>query len=91
MICRLLLLLALVDVLAGSVPGAAQSPPCGMSPQDWCPAPAGDRCGRHRNVADCRADAPCYGMHPRRAGLCLELPDRGLHQHAAGAAQVGHT
>ena len=35
---------------------------CGLKPDDWCPAPAGDPCGRHHNVATCRADSSCYGM-----------------------------
>jgi hypothetical protein len=36
-----------------------------MSPGDWCPAPAGDPCGAHRNVASCRADERCVGMRYR--------------------------
>lgn len=35
---------------------------CGLLPNDWCLAPAGDPCGRHLNVAACRADLACYGM-----------------------------
>jgi hypothetical protein len=46
----------------GNVMSFAQSSPCGTGPSDWCPAPAGDRCGRHRNVAECKADLACYGM-----------------------------
>jgi len=45
---------------AGS--GAAQSRACGMNRANWCSAPAGDPCGRHRHVAACRADLACYGM-----------------------------
>jgi hypothetical protein len=36
-----------------------------MSPGDWCPAPAGDPCGAHRDVASCRADERCVGMRYR--------------------------
>jgi hypothetical protein len=54
--------LALACLVALSQPAAAQSLPCGENPRDWCPAPAGDPCGRHRNAAACRADPACYGM-----------------------------
>jgi hypothetical protein len=36
--------------------------PCGVSSHDWCPAPKGDPCGRHRDEASCRADRRCVGM-----------------------------
>jgi hypothetical protein len=35
---------------------------CGTSPSDWCPAPPGDPCGAHPDVASCKADARCGGM-----------------------------
>ena len=35
---------------------------CGMNINDWCPAPPGDPCGRHRDTAACMADPACYGM-----------------------------
>ena len=44
---------------------ATPNPFCGMSPSDWCPAPAGDPCGAHRDVASCRADERCVGMRYR--------------------------
>ncbi|MFO1518704.1 MAG: hypothetical protein U1F57_03420 [bacterium] len=36
--------------------------PCGISPTDWCPSPAGDSCGAHKNEKECRADPKCKGM-----------------------------
>ena len=46
-----------------SVAGAgAEQFGCGFGIKDWCLAPPGDACGRHRNVAACRADPACYGM-----------------------------
>src|SRR5215470_4351339 len=53
--------LAVLMAAVAPAPAAAQSRPCGLSPGDWCAAPAGDPCGRHRNVAACRADPACYG------------------------------
>jgi len=38
---------------------------CGMSTDDWCPAPSGDACGRHKDVAACKADPKCKGMRYR--------------------------
>lgn len=52
-------LAAAVTTAAGA---ASAQPPCGLSPSDWCPGPAGDRCARHRNVAECRADPACVGL-----------------------------
>jgi hypothetical protein len=40
----------------------AQLPECGMGTRDWCPAQPGDACGRHRDVASCKADPACFGM-----------------------------
>src|SRR5262249_44081732 len=64
------LLLASLPSLAG-----AQSNPCGFSPNDWCPAPADDPCGRHRTVAACRADALCYGMPYRGESVVACIRD----------------
>src|SRR6478752_2202151 len=36
--------------------------PCGMSPQDWCPAPPRDLCGMHHDAASCHADRRCTAM-----------------------------
>jgi hypothetical protein len=52
--------IALGVTCAGTAPRAADT--CGMSTQDWCPAPAGDPCGRHHNAASCRADSACTAM-----------------------------
>lgn len=40
----------------------SNDPGCGTRPDDWCASPAGDPCGKHKNVAACRADAKCKGM-----------------------------
>jgi hypothetical protein len=86
---RWLLPLMLAGLGAASIPAVAQSPPCGLSPKDWCPAPVGDPCGRHRNAADCRADAACYGMPYRGESVeaCL-LDARGF---ASNCPTVGCT
>ncbi len=55
--------------LCASLPAAAQSGSCGMKYNDWCPAPAGDACGRHRNVDACKADASCRGVKFRGASV----------------------
>jgi hypothetical protein len=49
---------------ASSTASGAPSPTasCGASIDDWCPAPAGDPCGAHRDVASCKADSRCGGM-----------------------------
>ena len=86
---RRLLPLVLAGFVAAGIPAVAQSPPWGMSPNDWCPAPAGDQCGRHRNADDCRADAQCYGMPYRGESVeaCL-LDQRGF---ASNCPTVGCT
>ncbi len=60
----------------------AQSPPrekppatCGLDPSDWCPSPAGDRCGEHHDEDACRADARCEGMPYRGESLVACKPD----------------
>ncbi|MDQ0468976.1 hypothetical protein [Labrys wisconsinensis] len=42
---------------------------CGLRPDDWCPAPAGDACGRHADVESCRRDQACTGMAYRGESL----------------------
>lgn len=42
------------------MPGSG--PDCGTHPSDWCASPAGDPCGVHKNVAECRSDKACRGM-----------------------------
>jgi hypothetical protein len=43
--------------------------PCGLSPNDWCPAPAGDACGIHETEVECRADSKCTGMPYRSESM----------------------
>ena len=71
---------------AGSPPAqgspAAQPPPpavCGTGANDWCHAPAGDACGRHRDVASCRADPVCYGVPYRgESVVACDIDARGF-------------
>ena len=56
------LLIAALILFAASGNIQAQIPLCGMGLRDWCPAPAGDPCGAHRNTAQCKADPLCFGM-----------------------------
>jgi len=82
-----LLSLAFAGLMAGIVPAAAQPPPCGMNPKDWCPAPAGDPCGRHRSA--CRADPACYAMPYRgESAIACILDERGF---ASNCPAVGCT
>jgi len=73
-------LLGLAVLLAASAPAAAQQrQPCGINPNDWCPAPAGDPCGRHRNVAACRADPACFGRrYEGESVVACQLDSRGF-------------
>jgi hypothetical protein len=72
-------LLIVVGFLALSAPAGAADRACGTAPGDWCPAPAGDPCGRHRNAAACRADPACYGMAYRGESMEACLPgERGF-------------
>jgi hypothetical protein len=72
-------LLIVVGFLALSSPASAAEPACGTAPGDWCPAPAGDPCGRHRNAAACRADPACYAMPYRGESMEACLPgERGF-------------
>ena len=68
---------------------AAQGRLCGMGVTDWCPAPAGDLCGRHRDTASCKADQKCFGMPYRGESVvaCL-LDSRGF---ASNCPTVGCT
>lgn len=80
------LLIALTGVAA-----AADAPPanCGRSPSDWCPAPAGDPCGAHKDAASCEADTACFGM-PYRGELMIACisDERGF---ASNCPTVGCT
>jgi hypothetical protein len=72
-------LLGLAVVLAAATPAAAQRRPCGISPNDWCPAPPGDPCGRHRTVAACRADPACFGIrYEGESVVACQLDSRGF-------------
>jgi hypothetical protein len=81
--------LAVLMVAAVPAPAAAQSRPCGINPSDWCSAPAGDPCGRHRTVAACRADPACYGMpYQGESVVACQLDARGF---ASNCPTVGCT
>src|SRR5262245_47770489 len=84
-----LLMLTLASLLTATVPAGAQSPSCGTRTTDWCPAPEGDPCGRHRDAAACRADTACYGMRYRGESViaCI-LDERGF---ASNCPTVGCT
>jgi hypothetical protein len=56
--------------------GAAQDRECGTLPGDWCPAPAGDPCGRHKNASECRGDFDCNGVPFRGPTKIACLTDR---------------
>jgi hypothetical protein len=49
---------------------------CGMSPRDWCPAPPGDPCGKHRDADACRADPHCTAMPYRGESVVACIYDR---------------
>jgi hypothetical protein len=84
-----LLALAALTTAAAPAPAAEQRRPCGMNSSDWCPAPPGDACGRHRNVAACRADPACYGMRYEGESLVACIIDqRGF---ASNCPTVGCT
>ena len=56
-------------------PAGVVTPSCGRNPSDWCPSPAGDPCGVHKNEASCRADAQCQGMPYRGESVVACIPD----------------
>jgi hypothetical protein len=72
-------LTAAAVILTNIAGAAAEQLQCGFGINDWCPAPPGDPCGRHRNVAACRADPACYGMPYRGESVvpCI-LDQRGF-------------
>jgi hypothetical protein len=71
--------LLIVAILAIPCAAAAQTRPCGGSLTDWCPAPTGDPCVRHRDTQSCQADPQCYGLPYRGESLvaCI-LDPRGF-------------
>ena len=57
----------------------APSTNCGGSPSDWCPAPAGDPCGAHKDAASCKADTACYGMqYSGESMVACQFDERGF-------------
>jgi hypothetical protein len=82
-------LLAVLLTVAGAAGVAAEPRRCGLNTGDWCAAPPGDPCGRHRNTAACRADPACYGMPYRGESVvpCL----RGARGFASNCPTVGCT
>jgi hypothetical protein len=90
MIRHLWLAVAPVILFAASA-FAADVPPanCGMSPSDWCPAPAGDPCGVHQDAASCKADSACLGMPYRGESMvACQFDGRGF---ASNCPTVGCT
>jgi hypothetical protein len=76
-------------LVATAAPAPAQQLFCGLGTGDWCPAPAGDPCGRHRNTAACRADPTCFGMRYRGESVVpCKLDARGF---ASNCPTVGCT
>jgi hypothetical protein len=71
-----LVISALVVLLGCASTSASPKNPCGMSPRDWCPSPAGDPCGKHKDVAACKADKRCRGM-PYRGESVVACTDDG--------------
>jgi hypothetical protein len=83
----------LIAILLLSLVAAADEPDplCGLSPRDWCPAPEGDPCGRHRDEAACRADAACYAMPYRGESVVpCDWDERGFASNcpAVGCSSV---
>src|SRR5438067_3851568 len=65
----------LVLLAANTAAGQPSNLPCGFSPKDWCPSPAGDPCGRHRSQQECRADPACEGMRYRGESVVACMQD----------------
>jgi hypothetical protein len=79
----------LVLISLTTIAPASAGVPCGFGPGDWCPAPAGDLCGRHRTAAECKADKACYGMEYRgESVVACRFDDRGF---ASNCPTVGCT
>ena len=64
--------------LALAAAGAAfgQERECGLDLNDWCPAPVGDPCGRHKNAAECRGDFNCRALTYRGPTKVACIADR---------------
>ena len=80
---------ALASSLASPVAVDAKRPDheCGMAPNDWCPSPPGDPCGKHKDVASCKADRRCKGM-PYRGESAVACADDG-HGFSTNCPTVG--
>src|SRR5436190_3920276 len=63
------------------------NPNCGMSPSDWCPAPEGDSCGKHKDTDTCKADPACEGIPYR--GESVEACIRDERGFASNCPTVG--
>lgn len=90
---RLTVVVVLMSSLSAFVAVADEAPqsapPCGFSPTDWCPSPAGDPCGIHLDEAACQADAACVAMPYRGESVIACIPDsRGF---ASNCPAVGCT
>jgi hypothetical protein len=66
---------AILSLTIGAGAAADGGELCGLGPSDWCPAPAGDPCGRHLDEAACRADPVCFGMPYRGESVVACLWD----------------
>ena len=82
-------LACLASLLTGTLSACAKAPDpnCGLRPGDWCPAPLGDPCGRHKNVEDCKADPKCGGMGYR--GESVEACHSDARGFATNCPTVG--
>jgi hypothetical protein len=86
---RFPILLAALLLTVSSAAAADAGGSCGFRPDDWCPSPPGDPCGRHLNEADCKADPACYAMPYRGESVVACIVDeRGF---ATNCPAVGCT
>ncbi|HMF42811.1 MAG TPA: hypothetical protein VKQ32_19200 [Polyangia bacterium] len=74
---------------------AAPSPvpaDCGTRPGDWCPAPAGDPCGAHKDLTSCRADPRCGGRpYSGESVVACKFDGRGFGENCptVGCVSLG--
>jgi hypothetical protein len=73
---RLTAIVAAAAIVAYHGSLIAQERECGTQPNDWCSAPAGDPCGRHRNANECRNDFNCQAIPFRGATKIACITDR---------------
>jgi hypothetical protein len=75
---RICLAVTVVMLLVAAAPASAEDL-CGVRPNDWCAAPAGDPCGRHADAEACRKDRACYGMAYKGESLvACKFDERGF-------------